>query len=88
MVLDTPAMVGPLRRYVQSHTVADDVAAIGPMRYDGLAELWFDTSDDLEACFGAEYLATVHLDEPNFVDLDRSTAFIAREHLVYERSAG
>jgi hypothetical protein len=27
----------------------------------------------------------VHLDEPSFVDLDRATAFLATEHLIYER---
>jgi uncharacterized protein (TIGR02118 family) len=89
MVLDTPSMVASMRRYSQSHTLPDealsDVAGIGAMKYDGLAELWFDSRDDLLACFGDEYLATVHEDEHNFVDLDRSTAFVTREHVMYER---
>jgi uncharacterized protein (TIGR02118 family) len=85
MVRHTPSMVANMRRYSQSHTVLDDIPAVGPMRYDGLAELWFDTAADLAACFGEQYLATVHPDEPNFVDLDGSTAFMASEHLIYER---
>ena len=86
MVLDTPSMVANMRRYVQSHTVDDDAfSMIGPMRYDGLAELWFDTADDLTACFGDEYLATVHLDEPNFVNFEKATAFMTTEHLINER---
>ncbi len=86
MVLDTPSMVANLRRYVQAHSVEDDaVPTIGPMRYDGLAELWFDSVDDLRACFGDEYSASVHLDEPNFVNLDRATAFVATEHIINER---
>ena len=86
MVLDTPAMVATMRRYSQSHTLDDAlVPMLPPMRYDGLAELWFDTDDDLSACFGPEYLATVHLDESSFVDLEQATAFMATEHLIYER---
>ena len=88
MVLDTPAMVLNMRRYSQSHTVDDAlVPMLPPMRYDGLAELWFDTDDDLSACFGPEYLATVHLDESTFVDLAQATAFLATEHIIYERHA-
>jgi uncharacterized protein (TIGR02118 family) len=85
MVLDTPAMVTSMRRYSQSHTLTEDIPAIGPMKYDGLAELWFDTADDLERCFGPEYLATVHEDEHSFVDLEQSTAFVAKEFVMYER---
>ncbi len=86
MVLDTPSMVANMRRYVQAHAVDDDaIAVVGPMRYDGLAELWFDTVDDVVACFGDEYRATVHLDEPNFVNLEKATAFMATEHVINER---
>ena len=86
LVLRTADMIAPLRRYVQSHCVADGSAGLPPMRYDGMAELWFDGINDLRACFGPEYVKTVHPDEPRFVDPERSTALVAKEYLVYERA--
>lgn len=84
-VLDCPEMVEPLRRYVQSHSLEEPVPGIEPMRYDGLAELWFDSKEDLLKCFGAQYMERVHPDEPNFVNLEKSTAFAAQEFIMYER---
>jgi len=87
MVLDCPQMIAPLRRYVQSHSLEEPVPGIEPMRYDGMAELWFDNSEDLLASFGTQYMERVHPDEPNFVNLEKSTAFAAKEFIMYERDA-
>jgi uncharacterized protein (TIGR02118 family) len=59
LVLGAADMIAPLRRYVQSHCLADGSAGLPPMRYDGMAELWFDTIEDLRACFGPQYMKTV-----------------------------
>jgi len=74
-----------MRRYVQSHALDDPVPGIPPMPYEGLAELWFDSTADLLACFGDQYLERVHPDEANFADPDKCTAFPAREYVIYER---
>ncbi|MGO9047019.1 MAG: EthD domain-containing protein [Xanthobacteraceae bacterium] len=86
LVMGTTEMVKPLRRYVQAHCLEDGAAGLPPMRYDGLAELWFDSVDDLQACFGRQYLDVVHPDEPKFVDPEGSSALIAEEHIIYERA--
>lgn len=85
LVLGVPEMVKPLRRYVQSHCLQDGTAGLPPMRYDGIAELWFDSIEDLSACFGPRYLEIVNLDELRFVEPARSSALVAREYLIYER---
>lgn len=57
------------------------------MRYDGMAELWFDNTLDLQNCFGAQYMERVHPDEPNFVNPERSTALVTKEFIMYEGGA-
>lgn len=85
MVLNSPEMMAPMRRYVQSHSLEEPVPGIPPMPYDGLAELWFDSKEDLLESFGDQYMERVHPDESNFADLDKCTAFAAREYVIYER---
>jgi len=87
LVLDCPQMIAPLRRYVQSHSLEEPVPGIEPMRYDGIAELWFDNKEDLLKSFGDQYMERVHPDEPNFVNLEKSTAFAAKEFIMYEGDA-
>ena len=85
LVLGCADMIEPLRRYVQSHSLEDGAGGSPPMRYDGMAELWFDSVDDLKACFGRQYMEAVHPDEPRFVDPSLSSALVAKEHIIYER---
>ena len=71
---------------VMSSLIAcDGTAGLPPMRYDGIAELWFDSIEDLSACFGPRYLEIVNPDELRFVEPARSSALVAREYLIYER---
>ena len=39
--------------------------------------------EDLLRSFGTQYMERVHPDEPNFLDLDKSTAFAAKEFIMY-----
>lgn len=83
-----------VRRYVQVHTESDPVNEAlrggrgGPEPYDGVAELWWEGREDLEAALGtpegrkaAEELLE---DERRFIDLARSPLWVAREHPVVE----
>ena len=81
-----------IRRYVQVHSL--DVAANtgfrasrgGPEGYDGVAELWWDSLEDLAAAgateagiaAGRELLA----DERKFIDLERSPIWVAEEYPI------
>ena len=83
-----------IRRYVQLHTrdhaVSEALRATrpGPEPYDGIAELWFDSAEDIEATgaspegrrAGRELLE----DERRFIDISRSPIWLAEENPVVE----
>lgn len=83
-----------IRRYVQLHSLPEDApldAALrasrgGPAGYDGIAELWWTSEDDLAAATASEAgrAASLELlaDERRFIDLARSPLWIAREDVV------
>ena len=82
-----------IRRYVQTHARASEVAAAQsaargsePDVYDGQAELWWDSLDDVVAAVStaAGQQAALELleDERRFIDLHRSPLWIGEEHLV------
>ena len=78
------------KKYVQGHTL--DTPINDGMRtsrglepeYDGVAEVWFESEDDLAEAMGSaemEQLSAALLeDESNFIDHARSSAFLVREH--------
>ena len=78
------------KRYVQSHTVASPLndgirESRGMMpEYDGVAEVWFDSEEDLMQAMATEEMqqlgAALLEDESKFVDHSKSCAFIVREH--------
>ena len=72
-----------IRRYVQSHRVAPGVAGLPPAIYEGIAEVWFD---DFATAAGMgedpNYAEGAHLDEPNFIDIDRLGFVIADEDVL------
>jgi len=83
-----------IRRYVQLHTLesplndALQASRGGPEPYDGVAELWWSSAEDLAAATASEAgrRASAELleDERRFIDLARSPLWIAREIPVVE----
>lgn len=81
-----------IRRYVQLHTRPTPVdEALREQRghdepYDGVAELWWDSLEDLTEGFGTEEgeaAATELLeDERRFIDLVRSPIWLGEENVV------
>lgn len=83
-----------IRRYVQMHSVPDGdpvnagLRALrgGPEDYDGVAELWWDSLDDLAAATASDEGRAASLalleDERRFIDLSRSPLWLGREHVV------
>ena len=83
-----------IRRYVQLHSLPPEASAgirasrEAPPEYDGVAELWWDSSESLAAAVatpegqraGAELLE----DERRFIDLARSPIFLAEERVVVD----
>lgn len=83
-----------LRRYVQTHTLDSDLntqlaAARGTVEaFDGVAELWWDSLDNLVAALGSEdgQRANAELaeDEARFIDLERSSLFLTEEQVIFD----
>lgn len=81
-----------IRRYVQVHTLDHPINdAIretrgGPEAYDGIAELWWDSVEELFAVMGTPegQQASLELleDEKRFIDLSQSVCTIAEEHAI------
>jgi hypothetical protein len=80
-----------VRRYVQVHTLDDPANAEGAqarggmeLPYDGVAELWWDTWDQLNDCMtseaGREAGAALLEDEARFIDLPHSPLWLAYEY--------
>jgi uncharacterized protein (TIGR02118 family) len=80
------------RKYVQVHAasgpLSDAIATDrgAPEHFDGVAELWYDSVDDLLAAAatpeGVAAAATLRADEAKFIDHSRSPIFLAEEHQV------
>ena len=84
-----------IRRYVQTHTLLGDAADSlratrgGPPGYDGVAELWWDSEEDIAAALtapgGSEAGRILLEDERKFIDLANSPLFWAREREIIAR---
>jgi len=80
VVKSVPEFMRHVRKYVQCHLVrgAAPLGAAGD--YDGVAELWFDSVEELETAFREpRYLETIRPDELTFVDLSKCISFITEE---------
>jgi uncharacterized protein (TIGR02118 family) len=82
-----------IRRYVQTHARETplDTELAGPRGsepglYDGVAELWWDSLEDLAAAASSEagQAAAAELieDEARFIDLPHSPIWLGEEHVV------
>jgi uncharacterized protein (TIGR02118 family) len=82
-----------IRRYVQLHTAAtafNDAIREGrsaPEGYDGVAELWWDSLDDIQTATATPEGRAAGLelleDERKFIDLPRSPLFFGTEKLIF-----
>jgi uncharacterized protein (TIGR02118 family) len=76
-----------IKRYVQSHRVAQTVSNLGTAPYEGIAEVWFnDVATGAAMGDDPNYANYAHLDEPNFIDTENLAFLMTAEHVV--RSGG
>lgn len=84
------------RRYIQSHLIpsptadaATKVRGLEPNPYQGFAEVWWDSEDEMADAFatpaGAEAGAKLLEDEKKFLD-DRTLILMTREYLIFDRT--
>ena len=82
-----------IRRYVQLHSLPEDVSADlrqvrgGPEGFDGVAQLWWDSLEDMAAIAtdpaAAEASRLLLEDERTFIDHSRSPLWWGEEKVVF-----
>lgn len=70
-----------LRRYVQSHLV-DEAYLYAEPRYDGVAQVWFDSPAALAAAFDSPAGKELQADGPKMLDMRLLRFFLAEEYVV------
>jgi uncharacterized protein (TIGR02118 family) len=81
------ARIPGLRKLVQSHRATISGALPGSNRqpgYDGVAELWFDDVEALQAARRAPEWKASTEDEDNFIDHNKVSYFISEEHIIFD----
>ncbi len=72
-----------LRRYVQSHRMPGLTASFPSPRFDGAAEVWFDSLEAaLQMRESPDYLEGAYKDEPNFINQPELRWLTTRENIV------
>jgi len=77
------ARIPRLRRLVQSRRLA----VAGDQRradYDGMAELWFDSMEDLLAARQSDEWKASSEDEANFIDHSKVAYFVSEERIIFD----
>jgi uncharacterized protein (TIGR02118 family) len=73
------AKIPVMRRYVQNHVRLSAYASGRQPRYDGVVEVWFDSTDAMRESAKTPEYAAVRADEPNLLDGSRLSFIITRE---------
>ena len=72
-----------IRRYVQAHGIRPGLPGLAEAEWDGVPEVWFS---NLESALGQrtdpQYTEHAHLDEPNFIAMDRLRRLLAVHHVL------
>ena len=71
-----------LRRYVQCHVVPATYGGRTAPGFDGAAELWWDSIEDMRAAMGSPEVVAALEDEKNFIDHTRVASFVTTENAV------
>lgn len=74
------AKIPMIRRYVQCHTRLSAYRAGRQPLYDGVAEVWFNSTDAMRQSEKTPEYAAVRADEPNFIDGSKLTFIITKEY--------
>jgi uncharacterized protein (TIGR02118 family) len=75
------ARIPRLRKLVQSHRLSIP-GDKHPPAYDGVAELWFDSVEDLVAARQSPECQASTEDEANFIDHTKVAYFVTEEHEI------
>jgi len=80
LVKSVPEFIRHVRKYVQCHIVSNSAPLGASSDYDGVAELWFDSVDELNKAFNEpRYLEVIRPDELKFADLVNCVSIVTEE---------
>ena len=85
LFMGIPELSRNVKRYVQSHSIEGPLPGFGgESAFDGFAEMWFDSLDDVEKTFAnPRYLDTIRPDEMKFLDLHKCRVSIVEETVMH-----
>lgn len=84
LVRSVSEFIRHVHKYVQCHIVSNSAPLGASSPYDGVAELWFDSLDELHQAFNEpRYLEIIRADELKFVDLAACVSFVTEEIPIY-----
>ncbi len=72
-----------LRGYVQNHTLSSGYAKHEP-DFDGVAEVWFESTDDMRSNVGSDILQAIRDDEHNFIDRSSMGMLLTEEVVIVD----
>jgi uncharacterized protein (TIGR02118 family) len=76
------AKIPVMRRYVQNHVRLSAYRSGREPLYDGVVEVWFDSTDAMRESEKTPEYAAVRADEPNLLDGSRLAFIITRENRI------
>lgn len=80
LVKSVPEFMRHVRKYVQCHIVENSVPLGVAAPYDGVAELWFDSAEEIVQAFNEpRYLEIIRPDEHKFAELADCISFVTQE---------
>jgi uncharacterized protein (TIGR02118 family) len=80
LVKSVPEFMRHVRKYVQRHIVENSVPVGVAAPYDGVAELWFDSSEEIAQAFNEpRYLEIIRPDEHKFAELADCISLVTQE---------
>ena len=85
IILSIPEAKTFTKRYVQQHNIGQVPPGITAAPYDGIAEAWFETIEDVYKLVGAQAWKTIVVkDEENFLDRSKTVLMFSEEKVNYE----
>jgi len=83
LFISLPEVKENVRKYVQCHSLPDNLPGLPKPLYDGITELWFDDVGSFGKVFGSErYMELIRPDEEKFLDLPGCSFLISTENEV------
>ena len=89
LLLEQPSLLRYVRKYVQCQSIADAVADVPGVssQFDGIAELWGDSVDDVRRGLAEPaYVELIRPDEEKFLDLPNCVFMVTEEIIITSSS--